>query len=149
MADIQETETQPGQAAEEAVPTPNPVMTPRLGALLRGEWSLFVSVVTALIFWSQGSDWFSGTLHDGRLVLLTVWLFLVVLASAFAVVRHADALAVQLGEPYGTLVLTLSVMAATGMMPMNLDVETTIPPISHQLMSAAPVEVEKADAPMI
>ena len=46
-------------------------------------------------------------------------------------------------------VLTLSVMAATGMMPMNLDVETTIPPISHQLMSAAPVEVEIADAPMI
>ena len=116
MADIQETETQPGQAAEEAVPTPNPVTTPRLGALLRGEWSLFVSVVTALIFWSQGSDWFSGALHDGRLVLLTVWLFLVVLASAFAVVRHADALAVQLGEPYGTLVLTLSVISIEVMM---------------------------------
>ena len=116
MADIQETETQPGQAAEEAVPTPNPVTTPRLGALLRGEWSLFVSVVTALIFWSQGSDWFSGTSHDGRLVLLTVWLFLVVLASAFAVVRHADALAIQLGEPYGTLVLTLSVISIEVMM---------------------------------
>jgi Ca2+:H+ antiporter len=116
MADIQETETQPGHAVEEAVPTPNPVTTPRLGALLRGEWSLFVSMVTALIFWSQGSDWFSGTLHDGRLVLLTVWLFLVVLASAFAVVRHADALAIQLGEPYGTLVLTLSVISIEVMM---------------------------------
>ena len=116
MADIQETGTQPEQALEAAVPTPNPVTTPRLGALLRGEWSLFVSVVTALIFWSQGSDWFSGALHDGRLVLLTVWLFLVVLASAFAVVRHADALAIQLGEPYGTLVLTLSVISIEVMM---------------------------------
>ena len=34
-------------------------------------------------------------------------------------------------------VLTPSVMAATGMLPTHQDVETTIPPISHHLMSAA------------
>jgi Ca2+:H+ antiporter len=31
--------------------------------------------------------------------------------SAFAVVRHADLLAIKLGEPYGTLILTLSVIS--------------------------------------
>lgn len=37
-------------------------------------------------------------------------LFLVMLWVAFAVVRHAESLATLLGEPYGTLILTLSVI---------------------------------------
>lgn len=37
------------------------------------------------------------------------WLFAVVLWGAFAVVRHAEDLAHLLGEPYGTLVLTMAV----------------------------------------
>ncbi|MDP7572329.1 MAG: calcium:proton antiporter, partial [Myxococcota bacterium] len=40
----------------------------------------------------------------------------VILAAAFGVVRHADALAVLLGEPYGTLILTLSVISIEVMM---------------------------------
>ena len=36
--------------------------------------------------------------------------------SAFAVVRHAEALAVKLGEPYGTLILTLAVTGIEVMM---------------------------------
>jgi Ca2+:H+ antiporter len=43
---------------------------------------------------------------------LFLWLLLAILGSAFSVVRHADALAHRLGEPLGTLILTLSV---TGM----------------------------------
>ena len=39
-----------------------------------------------------------------------VWLFGVMLWGAFGVVRHADAVANKLGEPYGTLVLTFSVI---------------------------------------
>lgn len=42
--------------------------------------------------------------------LLAFWLFGVVLWAAFGVVRHADALAIKLGEPLGTLVLTLAVV---------------------------------------
>jgi Ca2+:H+ antiporter len=38
-------------------------------------------------------------------------LFTVILGSALSVVRHAEHLAVWLGEPYGTLILTLSVTA--------------------------------------
>jgi Ca2+:H+ antiporter len=44
---------------------------------------------------------------------LTLFVFLwigVMLACAFSVVRHADAAACRLGEPYGTLVLTISVI---------------------------------------
>jgi len=38
-----------------------------------------------------------------------LWLFSVILGSALSVVRHAEHLAVRLGEPFGTLILTLSV----------------------------------------
>jgi Ca2+:H+ antiporter len=43
-------------------------------------------------------------------VLLFVWLFGTMMWCAFSVVRHAEAVAERLGEPYGTLVLTLSVI---------------------------------------
>jgi Ca2+:H+ antiporter len=43
--------------------------------------------------------------------VIFVWLFAVILGSALAVVRHAEHLGKQLGEPYGTLVLTLSITA--------------------------------------
>jgi len=37
-----------------------------------------------------------------------IWLFAVILWSAISAARHADCLAIKWGEPYGTLVLTLS-----------------------------------------
>jgi Ca2+:H+ antiporter len=40
-----------------------------------------------------------------------VWLFAVILWSAVCVVRHADCLAIKFGEPYGTLILTLSAIS--------------------------------------
>jgi Ca2+:H+ antiporter len=43
-------------------------------------------------------------------ILLFVWLFGTMMWCAFGVVRHAEAIADRLGEPYGTLVLTLSVI---------------------------------------
>ena len=47
---------------------------------------------------------------------MLAWLFGAVLASAFAVMRHAEGLAVRLGEPFGTLVLTLSMSGMEMMM---------------------------------
>ena len=47
---------------------------------------------------------------------MLVWLFAIILSSAFAVVHHAESLAVRLGEPLGTLVLTLSVIGIEVMM---------------------------------
>lgn len=50
-------------------------------------------------------------LHNYPLTLFVfLWIFGVMLACAFSVVRHADAAACRLGEPYGTLVLTISVI---------------------------------------
>lgn len=43
-------------------------------------------------------------------ILLLALLFVVMLWAAFSVVRHAECLATLLGEPYGTLILTLSVI---------------------------------------
>ena len=116
MPEDQELQVEQGKETEGAVAAAEPVAMPGVGALLRGEWSFFVSVATAAIFWSEGGEWFADAPSGGTLILLTVWLFVVVMASAFAVVRHADALAIQLGEPYGTLVLTLSVISIEVMM---------------------------------
>ena len=44
-------------------------------------------------------------------VLLLVFIFSVMMISIFNVVKHADVLAERLGEPYGTLILTLSVIS--------------------------------------
>src|SRR4029077_11549660 len=50
------------------------------------------------------------------MLFLFLWLFAAILTSAFGVVRHADCLAIKLGEPLGTLVLTLSVVGMEVMM---------------------------------
>ena len=77
--------------------------------LLRREWFLLISVATVAIFWRWGPQLFAGLSNPFWLAFIFLWLFAVILASALAVVRHADALAGRLGEPYGTLILTLSV----------------------------------------
>ena len=51
------------------------------------------------------------TTHALPLLGVFVWLFAVILWSAMCVVRHADCLAIKLGEPYGTLILTLSAIS--------------------------------------
>src|SRR6185437_14494606 len=43
-------------------------------------------------------------------IALFLWLFGIMMWCAFGVVRHAEAVAEKLGEPYGTLVLTFSVI---------------------------------------
>jgi Ca2+:H+ antiporter len=76
---------------------------------LRHEWLLLISVATVLVFWRAGPALFADLANPLWLAVVFAWLFAVVLGSALAVVRHADRLAARLGEPYGTLVLTLAV----------------------------------------
>ncbi len=78
-------------------------------AFLRKEWLLGVSVATSLVFLLRGDALFAGLANPLWLALVFAWLFAAVLGSAFCVVRHADRVAARLGEPYGTLILTLSV----------------------------------------
>jgi Ca2+:H+ antiporter len=84
-------------------------MKHRLTRLIRSEWLLGVSLVSSLIFLSCGGVLFATFSNPLWLGAIFTWLFVVILGSALAVVRHADHLAVRLGEPYGTLILTLSV----------------------------------------
>ncbi len=73
------------------------------------EWFLCVSLATCLIFWAQGAALFGRLAEPVVLAAIFAWLFAVILGSGLAVVRHAEHLAHRLGEPYGTLILTLSV----------------------------------------
>jgi Ca2+:H+ antiporter len=77
--------------------------------LLREEWFLAVSVATGLIFFGLGNVLFARLDQPFWFTLIFLWLFAAVLGSALSVVRHADHLAERLGEPYGTLLLTLAV----------------------------------------
>ena len=76
----------------------------------RSELPFFVGAATLAAF-ELGGDRLLMGLHDPLLALgLFAWLFAAALWAAFGVVRHADALAHKLGEPYGTLILTLAVV---------------------------------------
>jgi len=80
-----------------------------LARLIRDEWFFGASVATCLIFMIQEPLLMGSLANPVWLVVIFLWLFGTVLGSALSVVRHADHLAVRLGEPYGTLILTLSV----------------------------------------
>ena len=80
-----------------------------LASVLRQEWLLGFSWMTALAFLLLGDTLLAGLGHPVWLGVIFLWLFTAILGSALAVVRHAEHLAARLGEPYGTLLLTLSV----------------------------------------
>jgi len=80
-------------------------------SLLRAEIGLGAAAVTAALFTVFGKAWLADLSDPLVTGPLFAWLFLIMLWASFAVVRHADCLAVILGEPYGTLILTLSVIS--------------------------------------
>ncbi len=69
------------------------------------EYSLFLPIIAlgVLIIWGNTSN-FPAIIAINLLALVGI------LSSAFSVVRHADVLAHRLGEPYGSLILSLSVV---------------------------------------
>lgn len=73
------------------------------------EWFLAVSLATTGVFALHHETLMAKLASPLWLGLIFVWLFGVILGSAILVARHADGVAEILGEPYGTLVLTLSV----------------------------------------
>ncbi|HTB46444.1 MAG TPA: hypothetical protein VK741_22680 [Acetobacteraceae bacterium] len=75
----------------------------------REEWFLAVSIGIGAIFLGFGPDLADALPAPLGTALLFVVLFFTVLGAGLCVVRHADHLAIRLGEPYGTLILTLAV----------------------------------------
>jgi Ca2+:H+ antiporter len=88
-----------------------PTRVQSFGDNVRNEFSLLIGLGTVAIFWSTGSRLVEIIGHPVALIVVFVWLFAVILWSAVSVARHADCLAIKWGEPYGTLVLTLSAIA--------------------------------------
>src|SRR5947199_4863535 len=84
---------------------------PCLGDAMRREFPLLIALGTAAIFFSAGSRLVEIIAHPLALIGVFLWLFAVILWAAICVVRHADCLAIKLGEPYGTLILTLSAIS--------------------------------------
>jgi Ca2+:H+ antiporter len=78
---------------------------------LRREWPLIASFTTAALFLKFGPHWLADLSNPFWLTFLVAWLLDVIVLSAFAMVRHGESLAIKLGEPRGTLIMTL---AATG-----------------------------------
>lgn len=87
-----------------------------LGMLIRNEYSLLLSVLSMLLFSQFGKSWFADLSNPTWFAFILLWLLAVILLSAFAIVRHAESLAMILGEPLGTLVLTLSIIGVEVLM---------------------------------
>ena len=80
-------------------------------AVLRSESALVPLAVSAIVFLVVGPRWLA-ILSDVVASSLTfAWVFAMIIVGSMSVVRHAENLAEILGEPYGTLILTLSVSA--------------------------------------
>lgn len=75
---------------------------------VRCEYSFFIGLALALVFLALGNEILENVAHPYALGAVFVCLFGGVLWSAVSVMRHADALGIKCGEPYGTLILTLS-----------------------------------------
>lgn len=80
-------------------------------SVFREEMALWAGALTALIVLFAGGSWFGHLDNPLLFGFLFGWLFAVMLWLSFGVVKHADCLAIKLGEPYGTLILTLSVIS--------------------------------------
>ena len=85
-------------------------------AWVRREWSLATGYATTIAFLVYGEGWLADLSQPAWFALMLAWLFAAILVCAFALVRHADAVAERLGEPFGTLVLTLSMSGMEMMM---------------------------------
>src|SRR3989454_4898205 len=83
--------------------------------MITREWPLAPVYATAAAF-LLFDDFLLGFGGTWWAVLMFAWLFGIILWSAFAVVRHAEALGEILGEPFGTLILTFAITAIEVMM---------------------------------
>ncbi len=68
---------------------------------------MIVGAVSLLVLSTVGHAWLEVTTITSASIIF-VWLFIVILWGAIGVMHHAEHIALRLGEPLGTLILTLS-----------------------------------------
>lgn len=73
--------------------------------------TLAIAWGVVLVFMLGGSNWLHAPIDPVVAVIAFVVIFATILVAAFGVVHEADYLAHRLGEPYGTLILTLSIVS--------------------------------------
>lgn len=78
--------------------------------IVRSEAPTILAFATFGIFLLWGGSLAPNVVGVAASYAVLVILFFVMMWAAFSVVRHAESLATLLGEPYGTLILTLSVI---------------------------------------
>lgn len=104
----------------------------------RNESALLVNLATTALFLLFGNALLSNLENPLWFGFVLIWLFAVILLSAFRIVHHAESLATILGEPLGTLVLTLSVIGIEVMMisAVMLTAENNKPELARDTMFA-------------
>jgi len=90
--------------------TPAIAVKPPARSLLAGEAPAIAGILTTIVFFAYGDTLLSNLTNHWLTVGLFLWLFGVMMWCSFSVLRHGDAIAAKLGEPYGTLVLTFAVI---------------------------------------
>ncbi len=72
--------------------------------------------ITVALFLLFGSTWLNGPISTIAAAVLFLWLFATMVWSAFGAIKIADTLAELLGEPLGSLVLTLTIICLEGVL---------------------------------
>ena len=94
------------------VPASSPLPSPAGKAVPRRTWLLLGWAWTVVAaFTVYGAGWLASPLTPATALAAFAVLFFTIIAASFGVVREADHLAHRLGEPYGTLILTLSIVS--------------------------------------
>jgi Ca2+:H+ antiporter len=103
--------TQRADALSMATPEATEEIRPAMALLsfIGREYPLLLIAATAVLFLVFGEHWLADFTDLAWAGFLFAWLFCFIIWGAVRVVHHADHLAELLGEPYGTLILTLSV----------------------------------------
>ena len=79
------------------------------------EWFLGVGLASSAVFLFRGDAVATHLSTPSGHALLFGWLFATSFGCCLSVVRHADHLAIRLGEPYGTLIPLGSVLSTIGL----------------------------------
>ena len=84
---------------------------PTGGTTWRVEWPLPLAALILVVGWLAKPALSSGSVSDAAVGVAFLAFFIGALLAAMAATRHAEHLAVRFGEPYGTLMLTLSAIS--------------------------------------
>lgn len=92
----------------------------KIPAFLRSEYSMLLAWIAFILLNFVFTDLHTIKLSTTALVLYTFAILLVMVLCSFNVVKHADRLGRMLGEPYGTIILTLSVISIEVMLIVSM-----------------------------